>query len=126
MTGQRLKHSAQKLRVYESVHSLNQGFEQVLADLVRLQRFPFFRHGHLRGVQVLVEETRTWANFELLGVMHDREQNDWTRFGRLRRQWEKRYEDPDDMATTAAGLKRKPAKSAAKRQAKGSKGARHD
>ena len=120
-----MKPTPQKLRVYETLYSLNQAFEQVLVDLGRLQQFPFFRHQRLRQFQVVVEETRAWANFELVGVMRDREQNDWTRFGRLRRQWETRYQDPDDVATAAVGLKRKPAKPAGKRRAKASKGARH-
>jgi hypothetical protein len=120
-----MKPTPQKLRVYETLHSLNQGFEQVLEDLVRLQRFPFFRNGHLRGVQVLVEEARAWANFELVGVLHGREQNEWTRFGRLRRKWETRYRDPDDLAMEATGLKRKPAKTAGRRRVKANKGAHH-
>ncbi len=119
-----MKSTSQKLGVYETLHSLNQGFEQVLADLGRLQEFPWFRRGLLGHFQVVIEETRAWANFELVGVMQDREQHDWTRFGRLRRQWEKRYEDQNDAAA-AIELKRKLPKSARKRRAKGSKGARH-
>jgi hypothetical protein len=119
-----MKSTPQKLRVYETLHSLNQGFEQVLAELRRLQVFPFFRRELLGHFQVVVEETRAWANFELVGVLHGREQGDWTRFGRLRRRWEKRYQDPDDVVTAAAGLKRKLPKSARKRRAKGGKGVR--
>jgi hypothetical protein len=115
----------QKLRVYETLHSLNQGFEQVLTDLVRLQEFPCFRREPLGHFQVLVEETRAWANFELLEVLHGREQDDWTRFGRLRRAWDKRYRDPNDVLIEAERLKGELSKSAGKRQARGSKGARH-
>src|SRR5208282_1184581 len=96
----------QKLRAYEALHSLNQGFANVLAGLARLQEFPFLRREFLRHFQVMVEETRAWANFELVGVLHTREQEDWTRFGRLRHQWEKRYRDPDDVLIEAEQRKR--------------------
>lgn len=109
--------AVQKLRVYEILYSLNQGFEQVLADLRRLQEFPFFRRELLRALLVVVEETRAWVNSEVAEVMHDREQADWTHFGRLRRQWERRFEDPAESA--AAGRSRKPAKPAGKRRGKG-------
>jgi hypothetical protein len=119
-----MRHTPQKLRVYETLHSLNQAFEQVLADLGRLRELHFLHRGLVRQFQVVVEETRAWANFELVGVLHDREQDDWTRFGRLRRKWETRYQDPGDAVTAAAGTKGKPAKPAGKRPAKGSKGVR--
>ncbi|HLM98646.1 MAG TPA: hypothetical protein VK335_05155 [Bryobacteraceae bacterium] len=121
-----MKSTPQKLRVYETLHSLNQGFEQVLADLGRLQDFPFFRRKFLRHFQVMVEETRAWADFELLAALQSREQDDWTRFGRLRRQWEKRYQDPDDVVPSPAELKRKRAKPAGKLRTKNGKAAGHD
>ena len=112
----------QKLRAYEALHSLNQGFENVLADLVRLQKFPFFRLQFLRHFQVMVEETRAWANFELVEALHSREQGDWARFGRLRHQWERRYRDPGDGLIEAEQRKRELRKAAARRSTKGSKG----
>jgi hypothetical protein len=63
---------SQKLRIYETLHSLNQAFEQVLADFRRLQEFPFFRRQLLRALSVVVEETRAWANFEPIESMHQR------------------------------------------------------
>ena len=111
-----MKSTPQKLHVYEALHSLNQGFEQVLADLRRLREFTCFRRELLQALSVVVEETRAWANFELVGVLQNRELGDWTRFGRLRRQWEKQYQDPADVVSAAAGPQRKPAKPAGKRR----------
>jgi hypothetical protein len=107
MMSQRQKRPSQKLRVSEILYSLNQGFEQVLADLRRLQQFPFFRREFLGEFRVMVEETRAWANFDVLETMHGRELDDWTRFGRLRHRWEKKYRDPDDVLIEADKLKRK-------------------
>ena len=68
----------------------------------------------------MVEETRACVNFELVEAMHSREQDDWTRFGRLRQQWEKRYRDPKDVLIEAERLKKKLRKSAGKRGKGGS------
>jgi hypothetical protein len=125
MTREHPKRAAQKLPVYEILYSLNQGFEQVLADFGRLQKFPFFRREFLREFQVVVEETRAWANFDVLETMHGRELDDWTRFGRVRRRWEKRYRDPEDIFVEADKLKRKRRRTTGKRR-EGSKGADND
>ena len=111
-----MKHAPQKLLAYQTLFTLNQAFESALADLQRLQRLPFFRLEFLREFQVMVEETRACINFELVEAMHSREQDDWTRFGRLRQQWEKRYRDPNDVLIEAERLKQKRRKSAGKRR----------
>jgi len=120
-----MKPASQKVRVYESLHSLNQAFEQVLSNLRHLQEFPFFRREFLREIQVVVEETRAWVNFDLIEVMHSREQDDWTRFGRLRLQCEKKYRDPNGVLLKAERLKHKLRKSSGKRRSKGRTGGRH-
>ena len=115
-----MKSTPQKLRAYEILFTLNQAFEQVLANLRSLQKVPFFRSKFLREFQVMVEETRACVNFELVEAMHSREQDDWTRFGRLRQKWEKRYRDPNDVLIEAERLKKKLRKSAGKRGKGGS------
>jgi len=41
----------------------------------------------------------------MIEVLHEREQADWARFGRLRRQWERKYEDPNDVFVQVRRLK---------------------
>ena len=101
-----MKPASQKLLAYQTLFTLNQAFENVLADLQRLQRLPFFRPEFLREFQVMVEETRACINFEIVESLHSREQNDWTRFGRLRQKWEKRYRDPQDVLIEAEKLRK--------------------
>jgi hypothetical protein len=117
-----MKPASQKLRVYEALFTLNQAFEQVLSNLRHLQAFPFFRREFLREIQVVVEETQAWVNFDLIEVMHSREQDDWTRFGRLRQKFEKKYRDPNDVLIEAG---RKLRKSSGKRRSKGGSGGSH-
>src|SRR6266478_5619583 len=100
------QHTPQKVQAYETLYTLNQGFEQVLAGLRSLQQFPFFRPEFLREFQVMVAETRACINFELVESLHSREQDDWARFGRLRQQWEKGYRDPQDVLIEAEKLRK--------------------
>lgn len=109
-----MKTPSPKLRIYETLHALNQGFEQVLIDLGRLDRLGFHRD-FLGAVRVIVEETRAWANFE---VLERREQGDWERFGRLRRESEQKLEDPNDPLLKAERVRQSA------RCAKGRKGQR--
>ena len=115
-----MKHAPQKLLAYQILFTLNQAFENISADLDRLQRLPFFRPEFLREFQVMVEETRACVNFELVEALHSREQDDWARFGRLRQQLEKRYRDPTDVLIEAERLKKKLRKDAGKRGKGGS------
>jgi hypothetical protein len=113
-----MKPASKKLRVYETLHALNHGFEQVLTELGRLGKLGF-RREVLAEFRVVVEETRAWANFELVETMHDREERDWVRFGRLRHQWEKKLFDPNDVLIEAARRKEELRKVAEKRAARG-------
>jgi hypothetical protein len=70
-----------------------------------LEKLCSLQHDFFSGLQVTLEETRARANYEVIGSLHDHEEIDWGRFGRLRRQWEKKYEDPNDIPVEAARLK---------------------
>jgi hypothetical protein len=105
------KGATEKFLVYDSLASFNQAFAQVLQNLRTLEKL-CLQHDCFSGLQVALEETRAWANYEVLGSLHDREEIDWSRFGRLRRQWEKKYEDPNDILVEAARLKKPRQKSA--------------
>jgi hypothetical protein len=44
-----------------------------------------------------VEDLRAQTNFEVIEHLSDREQHDWAHFGKLRREWDRQFEDPDDV-----------------------------
>ncbi len=100
-----MKQPVSKLVVYETLSGLNQRFGQTLLDLHRVQELGLVRRGIIGALQDVLEETRAWANFEMIEVLHEREQADWARFGRLRRQWERKYEDPNDVFVQVRRLK---------------------
>jgi len=112
-----MKPASKKLLVYEVLHGLNQEFEQVLTELGRLGKLGF-RRELLAEFRVVVEETRAWANFEVVETIHGREERDWFRFGRLHRQWEKKLFDPNDVLIEAERLKEKRRKVAVQRATK--------
>jgi hypothetical protein len=48
-----------------------------------------------------VEENRAEVNFELVERLAEREQRDWTYFGQLRHEREKKLRDPQDVLIKA-------------------------
>ena len=97
--------TAGKLRLYEILYTLNQGFEQVLGQLQELEKLGLGRQPW-KALQVIVEENRAEVNFELVERLQEREQRDWTYFGRLRHEREKKDADPQDVLVEADRLRR--------------------
>src|SRR5258708_33626631 len=102
--------------VYESLAAMNHDFECVLAELARLHELGMFNRDLANILRIVVKETRAWANFELVEILQQREQDDWTRFGRLHRRWEKKREKPHDALLEAKVLMEKQRKEAGKKE----------
>jgi hypothetical protein len=86
-----------KLRIYEYLFLLNQKLQEAVQILKQLEKCPWLRRDFLRSFQIEVEDLRAHTNFEVIEHMSDREQHDWAHFGRLRREWDRKFEDPDDV-----------------------------
>jgi hypothetical protein len=86
-----------RLSVYENLHALNRDFEQVLADLARLQELGVFRRDRFTVFRLIVQETRAWANVEVVQVLQQREEDDWVNFGGLRDQWATKVQDAERL-----------------------------
>ena len=50
----------------------------------------------LEAWRVTLEETRAWANFELVEILHQFEEQEWVRYSRLRQRAEQPSKDPVD------------------------------
>jgi hypothetical protein len=100
-----------KTVIYEALATLNRDFDQVLGDLQALepmQVFPLrWQRRVLKTLRTAVEETRAWANFEVIEVLHEREEREWARFGRIRRRSEKPSELPAAVSVPATASVRK-------------------
>ena len=86
-----------KLRIYQYLFLLNQKLQEAVQILRRLEKCPWLRRDFLRSFQVEVEDLRAQTNIEVIEQMSDREQHDWAHFGKLRREWDRQFEDPDDV-----------------------------
>jgi len=86
-----------KLHIYEYLFLLNQKLQETVQILRRLEKCPWLRRDFLRSFQIEVEDLRAQTNFEVIEHMSDREQHDWAYFGKLRREWNRQFEDPDDV-----------------------------
>jgi len=76
---------------------MNDGFEQTLRGLKELGQLKLIPKDSLRSIVVEIEEVRTGANADFAEQISERERAEHTRFGRERRAYEKRLEDPDDI-----------------------------
>jgi hypothetical protein len=108
-----------KTMVYDALATWNRDFDQVLEDLQRLEALRLFprrwRREFLKGWQAALGEIRAWANFEVIEVLHQTEEEEWTNFARRRRRLEKRSASSGDVSV--------PTKSSAHRRRKTPPGA---
>lgn len=95
-----------KLRTYETIHHLNRGFELVVMNLERLRNFGF-RREFLNHFKDMAEGLRAETNHELMETLHQRELEDWTRFGRRNHRREKLLRDPNDVLLEAQRIRAK-------------------
>ena len=95
--------SAPKVLVYDAIAALNRDFEQVLCDLGRLEALGLFRRRwqrkFVRTWRATLEETRAWVSFEAVEILHQREEREWTRFGRIRQRAEQLSESAVPVPT---------------------------
>jgi hypothetical protein len=102
--------NAPKALAYEAFAGFNRNFEQVLQDLERLATLVITERWQSRSIKACratLEEMRAWANFEIVEVLHQREERDWVRFARIRQRAEKSSGTPADVSVTAKSSVRK-------------------
>ena len=69
---------------YDSLLAIQLGFAQVLGALERLQQRKCYRGPAMKAAVLAVREARAGMLFEVLEVLHVREEREWTRLGRER------------------------------------------
>jgi hypothetical protein len=86
-----------KLRFYESLFLWNQGVDQLVATLRRLEKLPFADKRALQCTQAEIEELRAGVNADFVEEIGEHERREQGRFWKQRRAYEKEREDPDDV-----------------------------
>jgi hypothetical protein len=86
---------ADEVPIYAALDAIHRSFEQVLQELERVQTLPWFhQRAPLKPVQLAIEEARAWTMFEILEVLHEREEEEWIRLGRRRARRERKSAKP--------------------------------
>ncbi|HEY6390220.1 MAG TPA: hypothetical protein VIX89_03010 [Bryobacteraceae bacterium] len=63
---------------------MNRDIDQVVAHLERLRELGMLQQQHFGDIfPAIIQETRAWANLELVEALQPLEQDDWTHFHRL-------------------------------------------
>ena len=71
--------------IYDSLNVINRSFDEILQELEHLQHIDCFkRRVPIKSVELAVRETRAWTMFEILEVLHEREESEWSRLGAKR------------------------------------------
>ena len=86
-----------KLRIYESLFLLNEGMDHVITLLREIEKFPFADKQSVQCAIVEIEEVRCDMNADFTEKLADRERFDEGRFWKQRREFEKKWRDPDDV-----------------------------
>jgi len=118
----RLKKPVDRLPVYENLFALNRDFQQVLIALARLQELGAIQRDFGHIFSIIVKKTRADANMEIAEFLQEREQDAGAWYDRLRRWWERRMRDPNDVLREAKLLmakRRAAARKKNKRQRRG-------
>ena len=103
-----------KALVYGALAGFNRDFEQVLDDLQRLEALRLFprrwQRKFLKQWRATLAETRAWVSFEVVEILHQTEQGEWTRLGRRRRRLEEESASSDDVSVPTKSSVRKSRK----------------
>ncbi len=86
-----------KLSVYHLLYRLNLSFANIVRRCRQLEDTRVVPSKYLRQFQGFAQELQAEMNQELLLPLHEREMDDWYRYGKVRAAWEKYLRDPDDV-----------------------------
>src|SRR5215475_3950802 len=86
-----------KLRTYESLFLLNEGVDHLVALLHDMEALPNAEKESLRCAVIEIEEVRCDVNADFTEKLADSERFDEGHFWKQRRDFEKKWRDPDDV-----------------------------
>ncbi len=82
--------NAQKLKLYSALFQLNRGYGFIFAALHDLRQTGVFKTLTVQELQGLSKEMQSQTNHSLLETLHDLEEKDWAKFGKVRIEQENR------------------------------------
>jgi len=88
---------SRKLLVYETLFHLNQSVDHVIEVMHGMEKLPSANKESIRCAIVEVDEVRCNMNADFIERQADSERFDQGRFWKKRREFEKKFHDPDDV-----------------------------
>ena len=86
-----------KLRIYHIIYRLNWAFANIVAHCRLLQESGLLNSKDTRLYQSFVQELQAEINQDLMSTMESVESQDYGRFGKVRKAWEKELRGPEDV-----------------------------
>ena len=86
-----------KLRIYESLFLLNEGMDHLITLLREMEKLPLADKESVQCAVVEIEEVRCDMNANFTEKLADSERFDEGRFWKQRREFEKKWRDPEDV-----------------------------
>lgn len=96
----------QKMDIYESLSTINSAFAGIVHHIQAIQQAGVITPKYNRLFSGFTRELQSEINSDILEHLHDRELEDWNRFGKVRQTYEKRLRDPDDVFIQAEQRKK--------------------
>jgi hypothetical protein len=85
----------QKTEVYETLSSLNIAFAGIVQHLETLHRTGLFKSKAAKLFPSFTLELQAEFDQEFLEELHQRQREDWDRYGKARQRWEKLIQEGD-------------------------------
>ena len=87
----------QKMDIYESLSTINASFAGIVHHIQEIQQAGVITAKRNRLFSGFTRELQAEINSDVLERLHDREMEDWFRFGKVRQAYEKQIRDPDEV-----------------------------
>jgi len=86
-----------KLRIYESLFLLNESMDHIISLLREMEKLPLADKESVQCAVVEIDEVRCDMNADFTEKLADSERFDEGRFWKQRREFERKWRDPDDV-----------------------------
>jgi hypothetical protein len=100
----------QKIDIYESLSTINSCFAAIVHHIREIQQAGVITPKYNRLFSAFTRELQGEINSDILEHLHEREMEDWFRFGKVRHSYQKQIRDPGEVPLQAAERKKELAK----------------
>ena len=96
----------EKMDIYESLSTINSAFAGIVHHIQAIQQAGIITAKYNRLFSGFTRELQAEINSDILDHLHNREMEDWLRFGKVRQSYEKWLHGPDGVLIQAEQRKK--------------------